>query len=157
MHGDIALCEALGSLPAFFRLTALGIPFPHDRYGAYVGYKTDHDPRQRATSAGPLTSRLMVEALAREVKKARIPLLEGHPGRRLDPEGRKRERGESSERSPSTGTDPAGKIAAWSCSTRSTSSWARAVRPGSTRLPFTLKANADRTDWPLKSAPPAAT
>jgi len=78
MHGDIALCEALGSLPAFFRLTALGIPFPHDRYGAYAGYKTDHDPRQRATSAGPLTSRLMVEAMAGEVRKRRIPLLERH-------------------------------------------------------------------------------
>jgi len=76
MHGDIALCEALGSLPAFFRLTEMGIPFPHDRFGAYAGYKTDHDPRQRATSAGPLTSRLMVEALAREVRKRRIPILE---------------------------------------------------------------------------------
>jgi succinate dehydrogenase/fumarate reductase flavoprotein subunit len=78
MHGDIALCEALGSLPAFFRLAALGIPFPHDRFGAYVGYKTDHDPRQRATSAGPLTSRLMVQALLREIRKRRIPLLDRH-------------------------------------------------------------------------------
>ncbi len=49
MHGDIALCEAQNSLPAFFHLVSLGVPFPHDRYGAYVGYKTDHDPRQRAT------------------------------------------------------------------------------------------------------------
>ncbi|MBN1938087.1 MAG: FAD-binding protein [Candidatus Aminicenantes bacterium] len=78
MHGDIALCEALGSLPAFFRLTALGIPFPRDRYGAYAGYQTDHDHRQRATSAGPLTSRLMVEAFAREVRRRRIPILERH-------------------------------------------------------------------------------
>ena len=62
MHGDIALCEALGSAAAFYHLVELGVPFPHDRYGAYVGYKTDHDPRQRATSAGPLTSRLMFEA-----------------------------------------------------------------------------------------------
>jgi succinate dehydrogenase/fumarate reductase flavoprotein subunit len=78
MHGDIAFVEAQNSARAFFHLVELGVPFPHDRYGAYVGYKTDHDPRQRATSAGPLTSRLMVEALAREVKRKGIPILDRH-------------------------------------------------------------------------------
>lgn len=77
MHGDIALCEALGSVQAFFHLVGLGVPFPHDRFGAFAGYKTDHDPRQRATSAGPLTSRLMFEALAREVERRGIPVLDG--------------------------------------------------------------------------------
>lgn len=79
MHGDIALVEAANSLPAFFHLVGLGVPFPHDRYGAYIGYKTDHDPRQRATSAGPLTSRLMFERLAAEVKARRIAVLDGMP------------------------------------------------------------------------------
>ena len=78
MHGDVALAEAQGSLEAFFRLVGLGVPFPHDRYGAYVGYKTDNDPRQRATSAGPLTSKLMFEAMAREVKRRRIRVFDGH-------------------------------------------------------------------------------
>ncbi len=78
MHGDIALVEALNSAPAFYHLVGLGVPFPHDRFGAYVGYKTDHDPRQRATSAGPLTSRLMFEALAAEVKKRSIPIFDRH-------------------------------------------------------------------------------
>ncbi len=78
MHGDIAFIEAQNSARAFFHLVELGVPFPHDLYGAYVGYKTDHDPRQRATSAGPLTSRLMVEALGREVKKRGIAVLDGH-------------------------------------------------------------------------------
>jgi succinate dehydrogenase/fumarate reductase flavoprotein subunit len=78
MHGDIALAEAQGSAEAFFRLVGLGVPFPHDRYGAYVGYKTDHDPRQRATSAGPLTSKLMFEALAAEVRRRRIRIFDGH-------------------------------------------------------------------------------
>ena len=78
MHGDIALCEALGSARAFFRLVELGVAFPQDRYGGFVGYKTDHDPRRRATSAGPLTSRQMVEALAAEAARRRIPLLDGH-------------------------------------------------------------------------------
>ena len=78
MHGDVALAEAQGSLESFFRLVGLGVPFPHDRYGAYVGYKTDNDPRQRATSAGPLTSKLMFEAMAREVKRRRIRVFDGH-------------------------------------------------------------------------------
>jgi succinate dehydrogenase/fumarate reductase flavoprotein subunit len=78
MHGDIALVEAQNSGRAFYHLVELGVPFPHDRYGAYAGYKTDNDPRQRATSAGPLTSRLMFEALAREIKKREIPVFDKH-------------------------------------------------------------------------------
>ncbi len=78
MHGDIAFVEAQNSARAFFHLVELGVPFPQDRFGAYVGYKTDHDPRQRGTSAGPLTSRLMVEALGREVKKKSIRVLDRH-------------------------------------------------------------------------------
>jgi succinate dehydrogenase/fumarate reductase flavoprotein subunit len=78
MHGDIALCEAQNSAQAFFHLMNLGVPFPHDRFGAYVGYKTDHDPRGRATSAGPLTSRMMFECLARDVKKKEIEVFDRH-------------------------------------------------------------------------------
>jgi succinate dehydrogenase/fumarate reductase flavoprotein subunit len=77
MHGDIALCEAQNSLEAFFHLVRLGVPFPHNQYGAYVGYKTDHDPLGRGTSAGPLTSHLMFEALAREVKSRDIAVFDG--------------------------------------------------------------------------------
>src|SRR5512136_1077736 len=79
MHGDIALAEAQNSVEAFLNLVRLGVPFPRDKFGAYVGYKTDNDPRQRATSAGPLTSRMMFEALAREVSRLEIPVLDRHP------------------------------------------------------------------------------
>ncbi|HRU59580.1 MAG TPA: oxidoreductase, partial [Clostridia bacterium] len=51
MHGDIALTEAALSAKGFYKLASIGVPFPHNKYGEYVGYKTDHDPRQRATSA----------------------------------------------------------------------------------------------------------
>ena len=44
VDGDHALCEAALSVQGFLRLVELGVPFPHDRYGQYVGYKTDHDP-----------------------------------------------------------------------------------------------------------------
>lgn len=76
MHGDIALCEAALSARAFLNLVNLGVPFPRDRYGQFVGYKTDHDPRQRATSMGPYTSREMCRALIAEVKKRDIPVHE---------------------------------------------------------------------------------
>ena len=78
MHGDIALCESINSAQAFFNLVSLGVPFPHDRYGGYVGYKTDHDRRGRATSAGPLTSHLMFTALSNEVKEKGIVVFDRH-------------------------------------------------------------------------------
>jgi len=78
MHGDLALCEAHHSVEAFFNLVRVGVPFPHDRHGAYVGYQTDHDPRGRATSAGPLTSRLMCERLGDAVIARKVPVLDGH-------------------------------------------------------------------------------
>lgn len=77
MHGDAALCEAQNSLRSFFHLVECGVPFPHDRYGTYAGYKTDHDPLGRATSAGPRTSRMMVECLAKKAAALGIPVLEG--------------------------------------------------------------------------------
>lgn len=76
MHGDLAYIESIYSLPAFYNLIENGVPFPHNRYGAYVGYKTDHDPRQRATSAGPRTSRFMVERALSNVKQKGIPIFD---------------------------------------------------------------------------------
>ena len=52
MHGDLALAEAALSATAFSHLVSLGVAFPQDRYGQFAGYKTDHDPRRRATSVG---------------------------------------------------------------------------------------------------------
>jgi succinate dehydrogenase/fumarate reductase flavoprotein subunit len=77
VHGDLALAEASLSTRAFFHLVNLGVPFPHDEYGQYVGYKTDHDPRQRATSIGPYTSREMCRALIGRVRELGIPVIEG--------------------------------------------------------------------------------
>ena len=77
MHGDLALVEASLSPRAFVNLVNLGVPFPRDAYGQFIGYKTDHDPRQRATSIGPYTSREMCRALIRQVQRLEIPLREG--------------------------------------------------------------------------------
>ena len=76
MHGDLALVEAALSARAFFHLVNLGVPFPRDEYGQFVGYKTDHDPRQRATSVGPYTSREMCRRLIDRVKLLGIPCKE---------------------------------------------------------------------------------
>jgi len=78
MHGDLALCEAALSVRCFCKLVEIGVPFPHNQYGEYVGYKTDHDPRQRATSAGPLTSRFMTEKLEAQVKAKSIRIFDGY-------------------------------------------------------------------------------
>lgn len=71
--GDIALAEAALSVQGFMHLAGLGLPFPRNRYGEFVGYKTDHDPRERATSIGPYTSREMTNALEKEAQSLGIP------------------------------------------------------------------------------------
>ena len=78
MDGDNALCEAALSTRCFLNLCELGVPFPTNRYGEYVGYKTDHDPYARATSAGPLTSKFMTEALEWQAKALDIPVFDGY-------------------------------------------------------------------------------
>ncbi len=78
MHGDIARVEATLSAQEFFHLVRIGVPFPHDKFGGYVGYKTDHDPKGRATSAGPLTSKQMHECLLAEVKSKGIAIFDRH-------------------------------------------------------------------------------
>lgn len=77
VDGDLALAEAANSTSSFLKLASLGVPFPMNHYGEFVGYKTDHDPRQRATSAGPYTSRFMTEVLEESLKKQGATLLGG--------------------------------------------------------------------------------
>ena len=74
VDGDIAYAEAALSVPCFLHLCELGVEFPVNRYGEYVGYKTDHDPRARATSVGPLTSKMMTECLEKEVNRRQIKI-----------------------------------------------------------------------------------
>ena len=76
VDGDIALCEAALSTQCFLKLIELGVPFPHNRYGEYIGYKTDHDPRRRATSVGPYTSKQMTECLEAAVQAKGVPMLD---------------------------------------------------------------------------------
>ena len=73
-HGDLALAEAIGSLREFYHLVQAGVPFPHDPMGSYCGYKTDNDPYERATSAGPKTSKFMSECLEKQVRRHGIQI-----------------------------------------------------------------------------------
>lgn len=77
MDGDNALAEAALSARSFLRLCELGVPFPQNRYGEFIGYKTDHDPRRRATSVGPYTSRTMVEQLEKKVARNGTRIFDG--------------------------------------------------------------------------------
>ena len=76
MDGDVAMCEAAGSTRSFLKLANLGVRFPTNEYGEFVGYKTDHDPYCRATSIGPYTSKKMTEVLEAEVKRKGIAVLD---------------------------------------------------------------------------------
>lgn len=76
MDGDIALCEAALSARSFLKLVNLGVPFPQNRWGEFVGYKTDHDPRCRATSVGPYTSKQMTECLEQSVREKNIEIFD---------------------------------------------------------------------------------
>ncbi len=78
VDGDNALVEAAMSLRSFMHLCEIGLPFPTNSYGEYVGYKTDHDPCARATSVGPLTSKLMTEALADEASRRGVTVYDRH-------------------------------------------------------------------------------
>ncbi len=86
-HGDNALVEGIGSLRGFYHLVEVGVPFPHDPWGAFIGYKTDHDPYERATSAGPKTSKFMSECLQRKAERLGVRIVDKHPLVRFIAEG----------------------------------------------------------------------
>ena len=73
-HGDTALAEGIGSLREFHHLVQAGVPFPTDALGGFIGYKTDNDPSERATSAGPKTSRFMSEALQGQLERCGVEI-----------------------------------------------------------------------------------
>lgn len=77
VDGDLAYVEAALSVRGFLNLAELGVPFPTNSLGEFVGYKTDHDARSRATSAGPLTSKMMTECLESAVRDCGISILDG--------------------------------------------------------------------------------
>ena len=83
VDGDIAMAEAAGSLRAFYHLVDIGVPFPFNKSGEYVGYKTDHDPLRRGISAGPLTSKYMTECLERQAEEMGILFFDGYQAVRL--------------------------------------------------------------------------
>lgn len=83
VHGDTAFVEAQGSLQAFYNLVSLGVPFPHNKYGGFTGYKTDHDPTQRGISLGPFTSKVMVEKLEQELVSKQTLILDQEEAVRL--------------------------------------------------------------------------
>jgi len=77
MHGDHAHAMAALSARSFMKLALLGVPFPHNEWGEFVGYQTDHDASQRATSAGPYTSKMMSECLMASAKARGVRMEEG--------------------------------------------------------------------------------
>ena len=75
--GEKMYIEAVNSQRCFLRLCNYGVNFPTDSFGGFPGYKTDHDDTLRATSVGPLTSKVMTEKLENIVlEHNKTPLLD---------------------------------------------------------------------------------
>lgn len=75
--GEKMYLQSVNSTKCFLRLCDYGVGFPQDEFGGYPGYKTDHDNTVRATSIGPLTSKVMTEKLEEVVlNKNATPLLD---------------------------------------------------------------------------------
>ena len=75
--GVKAYKHAVNSMRCFLKLCDYGVSFPRDEFGGFPGYKTDHDDTTRATSVGPLTSKLMTEKLENVVlNKNKTPLID---------------------------------------------------------------------------------
>jgi len=82
-HGDTALVEAIGSLREFYHLVQAGVAFPTDTSGTFIGYKTDHDPYERATSAGPKTSKFMSESLQKQLERYGVKTIDNQEAAHL--------------------------------------------------------------------------
>ena len=75
--GVKAYKQAANSARCFLRLCDYGVNFPTDEFGCYPGYQTDHDATRRATSVGPLTSKIMTQKLEEAViNRNKTPLLD---------------------------------------------------------------------------------
>lgn len=75
--GEKMYLQAVNSTRCFLRLCDYGVDFPRDKFGGFPGYKTDHDNTVRATSIGPLTSKVMTEKLENVVlQKNGTPILD---------------------------------------------------------------------------------
>lgn len=75
--GEKMYLQAVNSTRCFLRLCDYGVEFPRDKFGGFPGYKTDHDNTVRATSIGPLTSKVMTEKLENVVlQKNRTPIFD---------------------------------------------------------------------------------
>ncbi len=75
--GIKAYKQAVNSARCFLRLCDYGMNFPRNESGGYPGYKTDHDNTTRATSVGPLTSKMMTRVLEKRVlENNKTPLLD---------------------------------------------------------------------------------
>ncbi|WP_269523340.1 FAD-dependent oxidoreductase [Coraliomargarita parva] len=83
MNFSTAYVEAVGSIDAIGGLQFMGLPLPHDDYGAILRYQTDHDEAGRATSCGPRTSKLMVKVLFEEALTLGVRILPSVSGIRI--------------------------------------------------------------------------
>ncbi|MBR6684249.1 MAG: FAD-binding protein [Firmicutes bacterium] len=76
--GDLALVEAAMSAQCFYRLADLGLPFPKNEYGEYIGNGISGDRTRRSISCGSDTVTQIQRVLENEVQKRGIPVFKGY-------------------------------------------------------------------------------
>ena len=76
--GDLALVEAAMSAQCFYRLAHLGLPFPKNEYGEYIGCGSSGDRTRRSISCGSNTVTQIQNVLEKEVSKRGIPVFKGY-------------------------------------------------------------------------------
>jgi succinate dehydrogenase/fumarate reductase flavoprotein subunit len=69
LDGDVALAQGDTAAQAFNELMGIGVKFPKTRHGTALGFQTDFREEKGGTSAGPFTSRSMVECLEDQVRR----------------------------------------------------------------------------------------
>lgn len=81
--GELALVEANMSEQCFYRLAEMGLPFPQNEYGEYIGKKLSGESSRRSFSCGLDTVSKIHQALQNEVEKRNIPVFIGYQAVRI--------------------------------------------------------------------------
>ena len=74
VDGDIALCEAALSTQCFLKLVELGVPFPRNRYGEYIGYIDKYTSNWDVERIAFMDNLIMAAATAELLSFPSIPI-----------------------------------------------------------------------------------
>lgn len=74
--GEIALSQAARSSYCFMKLAQLGVEFPRNEFGGFLGFPAENSEKLRVSCTGETTSRQMHSALLASVSRRRLNIIE---------------------------------------------------------------------------------